>query len=156
MLDRPFEGYQQARGYRLRQAPEEQGEPVSRMLPRSLMVPPGIPDFATRERTLEPGPCTRARPRLVGLRAGGARRGERRRRRELERRAARPATVALGVALMGVGLGARASPASTSSAAVPPTARATCSRSEAPWNLGGYANNEVQRVPVTVTERSPA
>ena len=50
VLDRPFEGYQQARGYRLRQTPEEAGEPVSRMVPRSLMVPPGIPDFATRER----------------------------------------------------------------------------------------------------------
>lgn len=50
VLDRPFEGYQQARGYRLRQAPDEQGEPVSRMLPRSLMIPPGIPEFATRDR----------------------------------------------------------------------------------------------------------
>jgi len=57
VLDRPFEGYQQARGYRLRQTPDEDGEPVSRMLPRSLLVPPGIPDFATRERTLGPGRC---------------------------------------------------------------------------------------------------
>ena len=32
------------------------GEPVTRMLPRSLMVPPGVPDFMTRERHLEPGP----------------------------------------------------------------------------------------------------
>ena len=54
----PFAGYQQARGYRFRQTPDEQGEPVDRIVPRSLMVPPGIPDFATRERRLEPGPCT--------------------------------------------------------------------------------------------------
>jgi hypothetical protein len=26
---------------------------------------------------------------------------------------------------------------------------------EPPWNVGGYANNAVQRVPVTVTEGSP-
>src|SRR5204862_6901434 len=32
------------------------GEAVSRMVPRSLMIPPGIPDFATRARTLTAGP----------------------------------------------------------------------------------------------------
>ena len=54
-IDRPFEGYQQIEAYRLRQFEEEEGEPLSRMLPRSLMVPPGIPDFFTRGRTVEPG-----------------------------------------------------------------------------------------------------
>src|SRR4051812_2809339 len=58
LLARPFEGYQQARGYRMRQSPDEEGTPVSRMVPRSLMVPPGIPDFATRARTLDAGACT--------------------------------------------------------------------------------------------------
>jgi len=29
--------------------------PVQRMLPRSLLVPPGIPDFLTRERFADPG-----------------------------------------------------------------------------------------------------
>ncbi len=58
VLDQPFEGWQQVRSYRFRQTPDEVGEPVSRMLPRSLMVPPGIPDFFTRERTLRAGPCT--------------------------------------------------------------------------------------------------
>ena len=106
VLDEPFEGYQQARGYRLRQTPDEQGEPVSRMLPRSLMVPPGIPDFATRERTVGPGRLSGARPRVVGLRPRGARRGECRRRGDLERRAARPSALRLGVARLGVGLGA--------------------------------------------------
>src|SRR3954471_9285546 len=50
VLDEPFTGYQNARGYRLRQDPDEQGTPVQRMVVRSLMVPPGIPDFATRRR----------------------------------------------------------------------------------------------------------
>src|SRR5207244_1106689 len=46
----PFEGYQQDHSYRLRQAEEDEGEPLTRMLPRALMVPPGIPEFQTRER----------------------------------------------------------------------------------------------------------
>ena len=75
VLDQPFEGYQQVRGYRLRQTPDEPGEPVSRMLPRSLMVPPGIPDFATRERIARArsaGPCAAARGR-GSVRSSGSR-----------------------------------------------------------------------------------
>jgi sulfane dehydrogenase subunit SoxC len=53
----PFDGYQQVRAYRYRNLPDEPGEPVSRIAPRSLLVPPGIPDFLTRQRTLAPGPC---------------------------------------------------------------------------------------------------
>lgn len=56
-VDEPFRGWQQEVAYRLRQAEDEQGEPVTRILPRSLLVPPGIPDFFTRTRLLEPGPC---------------------------------------------------------------------------------------------------
>jgi DMSO/TMAO reductase YedYZ molybdopterin-dependent catalytic subunit len=54
----PFTGYQQARAYRFRQQPDEVGKPVDRIAVRSLMVPPGIPDFLTRRRFLQPGPCT--------------------------------------------------------------------------------------------------
>jgi DMSO/TMAO reductase YedYZ molybdopterin-dependent catalytic subunit len=50
ILDTPFEGYQQARGYRMRQREDEPGKPVTRMLPRALMLPPGVPDFMTRKR----------------------------------------------------------------------------------------------------------
>ena len=42
-------------------------------------------------------------------------------------------------------------PASTCCAAGPGTRPATSQPHEAPWNVGGYANNAVQRVPVTVT-----
>jgi DMSO/TMAO reductase YedYZ molybdopterin-dependent catalytic subunit len=52
VLDRPFEGYQHSVAYRMRANDEEAGEPITRMVPRSLMVPPGIPDFATRDRTV--------------------------------------------------------------------------------------------------------
>jgi DMSO/TMAO reductase YedYZ molybdopterin-dependent catalytic subunit len=52
----PFTGYQQARAYRYRDEPEEDGEPVTRIQVRSLMIPPGIPDFLTRQRHLTAGP----------------------------------------------------------------------------------------------------
>jgi DMSO/TMAO reductase YedYZ molybdopterin-dependent catalytic subunit len=55
VLSEPFEGYQQAMQYRTKQSEDEAGEPVTRMLPRSLLIPPGIPDFPDRQRFLEPG-----------------------------------------------------------------------------------------------------
>jgi len=57
VVDAPFEGWQQAVAYHVRGSEEEVGTPVARMLPRSLMVPPGIPDFLTRDRFVQPGPC---------------------------------------------------------------------------------------------------
>jgi DMSO/TMAO reductase YedYZ molybdopterin-dependent catalytic subunit len=58
VLSEPFEGYQQAKQYRTKQSEDELGDPVTRMLPRSLLIPPGIPDFPDRRRFLAPGPCT--------------------------------------------------------------------------------------------------
>ena len=58
VLDEPFAGYQNTVGYRMYEADGVPGEPLTRMLPRSLMVPPGVPEFMTRERHLEPGPVT--------------------------------------------------------------------------------------------------
>ena len=55
MLREPFAGYQHVRGYRLRSDPDEAGEPVTRIVPRSLMVPPGFPDFLTRRRIVDVG-----------------------------------------------------------------------------------------------------
>ena len=80
----PFDGWQQTAHRRTRST---KGEPVTRMLPRSLLVPPGIPDFLTRERTVERGPDDDRGPRLVGLRRDHARRVQRRRRRDLGGRA---------------------------------------------------------------------
>lgn len=56
VTETPFAGYQVATGYRVRQSEEEDGRPVTRMRVRSLMVPPGIPDFMTRERVVDVGP----------------------------------------------------------------------------------------------------
>jgi sulfane dehydrogenase subunit SoxC len=56
-VEQPFDGYQQVRSYRYRQDPDEAGEPVSRIAPRSLLAPPGIPDFLTRRRFVTMEPC---------------------------------------------------------------------------------------------------
>ena len=53
----PFAGYQQETAYHFRSATNDPGEPVSRMRPRSLMIPPGVPDFATRTRHVKKGVC---------------------------------------------------------------------------------------------------
>jgi sulfane dehydrogenase subunit SoxC len=57
VVDEPFRGWQQDVAYHLRESEEEQGSPVTRILPRSLMVPPGIPEFLSRSRLLDPGRC---------------------------------------------------------------------------------------------------
>ena len=57
VLDRPFDGFQNATAYRFKQA-EETGEPVSRIRPRALMVPPGFPDFMSRVRVVDAGQHT--------------------------------------------------------------------------------------------------
>jgi hypothetical protein len=56
-IDGPFQGYQQAVAYHDRPAEDDPGTPVSRIRPRSLMIPPGIPVFLTRRRRLTEGPC---------------------------------------------------------------------------------------------------
>jgi sulfane dehydrogenase subunit SoxC len=52
--DTPFEGVQQNH-YRYRRSLEDRGVAVTRMRVRSLMVPPGIPDFMTRTRHVQAG-----------------------------------------------------------------------------------------------------
>ena len=54
VLDRAFAGFQQATAYHYRTVDGDAGVPVTRMLPRALMVPPGVPDFMSRLRFLEP------------------------------------------------------------------------------------------------------
>ena len=54
----PFRGWQQDVAYRVRASEDEHGDPVTRILPRSLLVPPGIPEFLSRTRLLAAGPCT--------------------------------------------------------------------------------------------------
>jgi DMSO/TMAO reductase YedYZ molybdopterin-dependent catalytic subunit len=147
----PFAGYQQATAYRLRRAEDEVGEPVERMVPRSLMVPPGIPDFYSRARTLGPGDCE-----LTGRAWSGT-----------------SPIVAVEVSADG---GASWDPAEVDPEppavgawqgwrfrwhAVPGDHELCCQATDATgdrqplrpeWNTGGYANNAVQRVLVHVTD----
>lgn len=58
VLDEPFAGFQQQQAYRMRRDRDDPGVPLSRMWPRALMMPPGIPDFYTRRRLLLPGRYT--------------------------------------------------------------------------------------------------
>jgi sulfane dehydrogenase subunit SoxC len=55
VLTEPFEGYQMATSYRMREDADDPGDPITRIFPRSLMIPPGIPEFATRSRVAESG-----------------------------------------------------------------------------------------------------
>src|SRR5256712_11638383 len=62
----PFEGYQMVGSYRYSQNADDLGEPVAHQKVRSLMVPPGIPDFITRIRLVEAGVVTLPGRALVG------------------------------------------------------------------------------------------
>ena len=52
----PFDGYQQTVSYQYSQSRSEPGEPVTTIRVRSLIIPPGSPDFLTRVRIVRCGP----------------------------------------------------------------------------------------------------
>lgn len=54
-IGEPFTGFQNAVAYRYTTAPDDPGEPVTRIRPRALMEPPGHPDFMSRTRFLPTG-----------------------------------------------------------------------------------------------------
>jgi DMSO/TMAO reductase YedYZ molybdopterin-dependent catalytic subunit len=150
LLDEAFTGYQQARGYRLRQSDDEQGEPLSRIFPRALMVPPGVPEFMTRERTVPIGRWTiegRAWSGQAPLAAvevstddGATWQPARLDPPELGRWAWRRWSYEWNAAERGRHV--LACRARDEAGNEQPT--------EQSWNAGGYANNQVQRVLVTV------
>ena len=55
-IGRRFDGHQQAHAYTYRQRRGEPGIPATTMRVKSLMVPPGMPDWYTRRRLVERGP----------------------------------------------------------------------------------------------------
>ncbi len=149
VVDRPFEGYQHTHAYRVRHHPDDPGEPVTRMAVRSLMVPPGIPDFLSRRRIVERG---------VHLLQGRAWSG-----------AGSVTTVEVstdgGRSWEPAELESSDDPAAWSRwtatwhAEQPGDTELRCRATDASgmrqpddpeWNLGGYAVNAVHRVPVTV------
>jgi DMSO/TMAO reductase YedYZ molybdopterin-dependent catalytic subunit len=150
VLNEPFDGYQQAQAYRMRQAEDEEGTPVQRMVPRSLFVPPGIPEFLSRDRHAEAGEHViegRAWSGLAPITSvefsddGGSTWQP----AELDPEEGR-------WAWRGWRYRWQAEPGSY----------VLCSRArdedgneqplDPPWNLGGYSNNAVQTVNVTVSD----
>jgi len=49
-VSEPFQGYQMARAYRYTETADDPGEAVTLIRARALMIPPGIPDFMTRNQ----------------------------------------------------------------------------------------------------------
>jgi DMSO/TMAO reductase YedYZ molybdopterin-dependent catalytic subunit len=146
VLDEPFSGFQNAVAYRMYGADGEPGEPVTRMLPRSLMVPPGVPEFMTRERHVEPGPVT-----LVGRAWSGY--------GSIERvEVSTDAGSTFNAAVLDPSLGPHAWRGWRFDWDAPSgehviSSRATDSAGntqplEPSWNLKGYANNAVERIQV--------
>ena len=148
LLAEPFDGYQNSVAYRLYDEDGTPGAPVSRMLPRSLFVPPGVPEFMSRERVLEPGPVV-----LRGRAWSGQ--GEITRVEVSVDGGASFADAELGEPVSEAawlmwrfdwhaaeGTHVLCSRATDSGGNVQPL--------DASWNLKGYANNAVERVTVTV------
>ena len=148
VLEEPYTGFQNSVAYRMYGADGEPGEPVTRMLPRSLMVPPGVPDFLTRVRNLPRGPVT-----LAGRAWSGHAPIE-----QVQVSTDDGATFNAAVLDPALGehawrgwrfdwdaiagehvLSSRATDAAGNTQPVEP-----------PWNLKGYANNAVERIRVVV------
>jgi sulfane dehydrogenase subunit SoxC len=148
LLQEPFGGYQNAVGYRMYDADGNPGEPVTRMLPRSLTLPPGIPDFMTRERVLEPGPVT-----LQGRAWSG--RGPIERVEVSTDGGGSFADAQLDepvgeAAWVGWRFDWGAEPGSYVVSSRATDAAGNVQPLDPPWNLKGYANNAVERLAVVV------
>jgi len=149
LVDTPFAGYQNAWSYRLRQADDEEGVPLNRMQPRSLLAPPGVPEFMTRERMVAAGEVL-----LEGRAWSGLAPVE-----SVE------VSTDCGESWAGAELEPDGEPWAWRGWSyrwdAEPGEHVLCCRArdaagneqprEPAWNLGGYANNAVQAVRVTVT-----
>jgi len=151
VVAQPFAGYQQVRGYHLRTDDDDPGTPVTRMMPRALMVAPGIPDFLTRRRFVRPGSHRlRGRAwsgwapiRAVDVSVDGGRTWA---AGQLE---AQPS----GFAWCGWSCSWTASPGDHELCCRAIDESGRQQPLDIPWNVGGYANNAVQRIHVTVTDQ---
>jgi DMSO/TMAO reductase YedYZ molybdopterin-dependent catalytic subunit len=144
----PFAGYQNATAYRFRRHEEDEGTPVDRMQPRSLIAPPGVPEFLSRLRTVEAGPCTLEGRAWSGLAPvasvevstdGGSSWAPAELGDDLGRWAWRGWTFAWDATSGEHILLSRARDEAGNEQPL-----------DAEWNVGGYANNGAQRLVVTV------
>ncbi|HEX6331260.1 MAG TPA: sulfite oxidase [Actinomycetota bacterium] len=149
VLAERFGGFQQARGYRLRTDPDEPGEPVTRIRPRSLMVPPGFPEFLSRRRIVDAGTH-----RLRGRAWSGLGPVERVEVSDDDGRTWWDADLddppRDPFAWRGWSFAWHASPGERVLCPRATDATGATQPLEPTWNVGGYVNNAVQRVPVFV------
>ncbi len=148
-LTEPYEGYQQKVGYRLYATEDDEGVPVTRIMPRSLTIPPGIPDFFTRRRFIDAGRCLLEGRAWSGWGPiervevsvdGGGSWSDAELGAQLGERAWRGWSFDWDASTPGdYVVSSRATDAAGNVQPVDP-----------PWNLKGFANNEVERVRVTV------
>jgi DMSO/TMAO reductase YedYZ molybdopterin-dependent catalytic subunit len=148
VLTEPFDGYQNAHSYRLSTSEDDPGTPVTRIRPRSLMVPPGVPSFPTRTRHVEPGPIL-----VLGRAWSGS--GE-----IVRVEFSSDGGSSWSDAELTPAAGAFAWCGWTFTWEAEPGEYELCSRAtdetgaaqplEHEWNVGAYTNNAVQRVPVVV------
>ncbi|MDG2406372.1 MAG: sulfite oxidase [Paracoccaceae bacterium] len=54
-LTQSYNGYQQVQTYHFKESAEDEGRPVTQIKVRSLMVPPGVPDWPSRDRCVDAG-----------------------------------------------------------------------------------------------------
>ncbi len=150
VLDRPFEGFQMAKRYRRQLDEDDPGIPFTRMSPRALAVPPGIPDFHSRERYVAGGSCE-LRGRAwsgwapvagVDVSVDG---GETWAAAELERDLESP------WAWVGWRFVWDARPGRHELCFRARDEAGNEQPLEGEWNVGGYGNNAVHRVPVNVS-----
>jgi DMSO/TMAO reductase YedYZ molybdopterin-dependent catalytic subunit len=149
VLDEPYTGFQNSVAYRMYGADGEPGEPVTRMVPRSLTVPPGVPDFMTRTRHLEPGSVT-----LTGRAWSGQGSVER-----VEVSTDGGASFDAAVlkppggphAWRGWNFDWDAAPGEHVISSRATDSAGNTQPLEPPWNLKGYANNAVERIAVVVS-----
>lgn len=143
-----YQGLQQVQNYRFRQSAEEAGGPVTAIRVRSLMTPPGVPDWYTRSRWMEPGPV-----RIQGRAWSGGAPVERVEVAVDENWS--PATLEAPVgqyAWRGWYFDWRATPGHHALACRATDADGERQPMSPEWNLSGFANNAVQRIEVVVGE----
>jgi DMSO/TMAO reductase YedYZ molybdopterin-dependent catalytic subunit len=146
-LERPYDGFQQVATYHYRPVPDGPATPVTLMRVKSLLVPPGIPDFYTRRRMVDAG-----RVALFGRAWSGG--------------GTPIARVEIGIdgvwheaelaprqgpfAWTGWGFTWEATPGEHELACRATDASGDTQPDEQRWDSGGFGNNVVHRVQVTV------
>jgi DMSO/TMAO reductase YedYZ molybdopterin-dependent catalytic subunit len=150
VADTPFDGYQMRTSYRLRREEDEDGEAITRMQPRALMAPPGIPDFMTRERTVSAGQVELVGRAWSGF---GSIAGVEVSTDGGETWSDADVTAEPGSPHAWAGWRFRWDASEEGQYTLLCRARDSAGNvqpNEPPWNLGGYVNNGAQRVPVLV------